>query len=88
MNWNSLKTKAIGWLCRPVNALSLLAAILLCLDHRWSNLTWGGLSLLAGVALIRMLSRRPTAPAAPRPVDCRLNAAPVATELWHAPTPP
>ena len=73
MRWNSLKTKTARWFCRPVNALSLLGASLLALDHRWTNLTWGGLSLLAGVVLIKLpATRRKPAPPAPVRVTCRV----------------
>ena len=49
----NLRCRLASWLCRPSNALSVLAACLLALDHRFTALTWGGLSLLAGSMLAR-----------------------------------
>ena len=47
-----LRRRLSGW-ATPGNLLIALAASLLALDHHWSNLTWGGLALLAGVLLMR-----------------------------------
>ena len=48
-----IRRLAATWLCRPGNLLMLLAACLLALDHHWSPLTWGALSLVAGTLAMR-----------------------------------
>ena len=44
--------------CQPSNGVLGLAACLLALDHNWSELTLGGLSLFAGVMLVRAAGNR------------------------------
>jgi hypothetical protein len=48
-----IRRLAATWLCRPGNLLMLLAAGLLMLDHHWTPLTWGALSLVAGTLAMR-----------------------------------
>ncbi|WP_169979758.1 hypothetical protein [Tautonia rosea] len=58
-------SRRLGKYCQPSNGVLALGACLLALDHRWGAMTWGGLSLFAGVMLVREAAKRTEVRCAP-----------------------